>query len=45
MEVNQDMCETTGKTKKRKGDLYTYVILQLYEKFGNATYNCPVKKV
>lgn len=45
MEMNQNMCDESGKSKQRKGDLYTKLLIQLIEKFGNIAYMCPLQKV
>lgn len=45
IEVNLEMCDSSGKFKRRKGDAYTDVLHQLWAKYGNFTFSCPMKKV
>lgn len=44
LDVTFDFCELFKK-RRRKSDFMGDTVLQIWEKYGNISFSCPVKKV
>lgn len=44
IDVTFDFCDSNSK-KRRKGDFVAKAIMEIFEKFGNVSSVCPIKKV
>uniref|UniRef100_A0A336KPS2 CSON013939 protein n=1 Tax=Culicoides sonorensis TaxID=179676 RepID=A0A336KPS2_CULSO len=43
IDVSTNFCDATAK-KRRKGDVFVHMVYQLWKKYGNFTFGCPVQK-